>query len=184
MKYTKTVTILKFIKHRQSQSNLKAKKNNNQYWMGKFETKKKRNTNYSCYVHVRLEESVAMEIRFIFEHTLRLLLKVENETNDSYLSVFFVVVCFLAFFLIMSKKINKNDRRHCQSAMLNRQNRIITWFNKCFIRFAFWRRKKKQKRFKQKIVYEIYKVKLWSKFISVFKVNLSIFWAFHSAWEV
>lgn len=142
MKYTKTVTILKFIKHRQSQSKLKAKKNTNIGWMGKFETKKKRNTNYSCYVHVRLEESVVMEILFIFEHTLRLLLKEENKTNDSYLCVFFWSLLFWLFFLIMSKKINKNDRRHCQSAMLNRQNRIITWFNKCFIRFAFWRRKK------------------------------------------
>lgn len=48
--------------------------------------KKQNNTNYFFYVHVRLEESVAMEI---ISSIFRLQLKVENKTNDSYLVIFY-----------------------------------------------------------------------------------------------
>lgn len=73
--------------------------------MNEMEWKKKQNrTNYFFYVHVRLEESVAMEIIW---STVRLQLKVENKINDSYLVSFFIrASCCFVFFCsrVMSKK--------------------------------------------------------------------------------
>lgn len=140
-----------------SMPSAKRRKKTNQYAWLKSYNNHNSSTNYFFYVHVRLEESVVMEIIFLLKHNL---LKAQGGTLKPTMvilrcyfrccrrrcflfTLFLYFVCLLVKRIfssvsrVMTKKINKNDRRHCQSAMLNRRREkkklyTLWWFNKFF----------------------------------------------------